>query len=444
MSYNQYPPPNQPPYSDATYGTQGFPQQPYPQQPGYGGPPPPGPPGAPPQGQYNRPPPPAPSPGGYPPAPGPGYPHSPSPHPPYGGPPQSPYPPQGGYPQPGPYGAPPVGGSSYPGPPQQFQGPPAMPSLGYIPGQMAPGDFRREADLLRKAMKGFGTDEKTLIQVLSKLDPLQMAAVRSTYSNYLHRDLSKDVKSETGGYLRQGLLAIIDGPLLHDVHSAREAVEGLGTKEWLLNDVLLGRSNADLNAIKSTYEHTFHRSLQKDVEADLSFKTLSLFSLVLRADRHEDSYPINPQAIEQDARAIHAATSGRVVNNVDEVCAIFARASDPELRAISQAFTNRYNLSLESHIEKEFSGHMKDALLHTLRTALDPAMRDAQLLEDCMKGMGTKDEKLVVRVVRLHWNRQHLDQVKRAYHHRYKQDLISRVRGETSGDYQKLMVALLA
>lgn len=318
-----------------------------------------------------------------------------------------------------------------------------MPSLGYVPGQMAPGDFRREADLLRKAIKGFGTDEKMLIQVLSKLDPLQMAAVRSTYTNHHHRDLYKDVKSETSSYFRQGLLAIIDGPLLHDVQSLREAVQGLGTKEWLLNDVVLGRSNADLNAIKAAYEHTFHRSLQKDVEADLSFKTRSLFSLVLRAERHEPSYPINPQLIEQEARAIHAATSGRVVNNVDEVCGIFARASDPELRAISQAFGARYNSSLESHIEKEFSGHMKDALLHMLRTALDPAMRDADLLEDCMKGMGTKDEKLVTRVVRLHWNRQHLDQVKRAYHHRYKRDLIARVRGETSGDYQKLMVALL-
>ncbi|GIJ98341.1 hypothetical protein Aspvir_000458 [Aspergillus viridinutans] len=445
MSYNQYPPPNQPPYRP--YGApQGFSQPPYPQQPGYGGPPPP-------QGHYNRPPPPAPSPGGYPPAPGPGYPHSSSPQPPYGAPSQPPYPPQGGpgypppaggYPQPGPYGAPPLGGSGYPAPPpQQFQWPPAMPSLGYVPGQMAPGDFRREADLLRKAMKGFGTDEKTLIQVLSKLDPLQMAAVRSTYTNHLHRDLYKDVKSETSSYFRQALLAIIDGPLLHDVQSAREAVQGLGTKEWLLNDVLLGRSNADLNAIKSAYEHTFHRSLQKDVEADLSFKTLSLFSLVLRADRHEASYPINPQLIEQEARAIHAATSGRVVNNVEEVCGIFARASDPELRAISQAFGARYNSSLENHIEKEFSGHMKDALLHMLRTALDPAVRDADLLEDCMKGMGTKDEKLVVRVVRLHWNRQHLDQVKRAYHHRYKKDLIARVRGETSGDYQRLMVALL-
>ena len=48
-------------------------------------------------------------------------------------------------------------------------------------------------------MKGFGTDEKALIAVLSQLDPLQMAAVRDVYSKQLGRDLYKDVKSETGG-----------------------------------------------------------------------------------------------------------------------------------------------------------------------------------------------------------------------------------------------------
>ncbi|KAJ5168422.1 uncharacterized protein N7482_004016 [Penicillium canariense] len=339
-----------------------------------------------------------------------------------------------GYGAPGPYGAP--GGAP-------LMGPPAQPSLGYVPGQLAPGDFRQQADALRKAMKGFGTDEKALVHVLSRLDPLQMAAVRATYSKHIGRDLYKDVKSETGGDLEQGLLAVIEGPLMHDVACVREAIQGAGTKEWLLNDVLLGRSNADLNAIKAAYERTYHRQLAKDVEDDLSFKTADLFKIVLHATRHEESTPINPQAIESEVRTLHNSTAARMVNNVTEVCGIFARSSDNELRAIDQAFHGRYHASLEKHVEKEFSGHMEDALLHMLRTATDPAMRDAILLEECMAGMGTKEERLIVRVVRLHWNRSHKEQVKRAYRHRFQKDLIERVRAETSGDLERLLVALL-
>ncbi|KAE8153744.1 hypothetical protein BDV25DRAFT_148712 [Aspergillus avenaceus] len=458
MSYNPHYPPNQPPYPHGA--PQGFPQPPYPQHQspnlGYGAPPP---------GQYNRPPPshpgqydrpplPPPGQGGYPPhgypPPGPGHHMPPASHSPYGAPPQQ-FPPQGSMGHPhapppaGPFGGGPVGGHPSPYPPQQqFHGPsPSQPSLGYVPGQVAPGDFTREAEVLRKAMKGFGTDEKALIQVLSKKDPVQMATLRHTYSNYIRRDLYKDVHSETGSYFRQGLLAVIDGPLLHDGSCVREAVKGMGTKEWMLTDVLVSRSNADLNAIKSAYRRTYNRSLEKDVEDDLSYETRNLFGMILRATRHEENFPVDRRAMEEETKSLHSATTVRVKNNVQEVCAIFARSSDNELRAINEIFTERYNSSLEKHLEKQFSGHMQEAILHMLRGAIDPAMRDAVLLEDCMKGMGTKDERLVVRVVRLHWNHAHKDQVKRAYEHRFKKNLIDRVRGETSGDYQRLMVALL-
>ncbi|KAJ5482783.1 hypothetical protein N7539_006229 [Penicillium diatomitis] len=450
MSY-QYPPHQQPPYGYPPSGgpppppPQGYQQPPFPQQqygPPGGAPPPQSgyghqlsypPQGQPGQGYYGGPPPPH---GAYPPPT-----HSPQPPQQYGHPPPGQHypPPQGHALPPGP---PPMHGG-YPGGAPASNAYPAPPSLGYVPGQVAPGDFRAEADALRKAMKGFGTDEKALIQVLSRLDPLQMAGVRATYSQHIGRDLFKDVKSETSGYFEQGLLAVIEGPLMHDVTCVREAVKGMGTKEWLLNDVLLGRSNADLQAIQALYERTYGHSLAKDVEDDLSFKTAELFKMVLRATRHEDSVSLNPQSIEAEVRTIHDSTAARMVNNVTEVCGIFARSSNAELREISRAFEARYHASLEKHIEKEFAGHMEDALLHMLRTATNPAMRDAILLEECMAGMGTKDEKLVIRVVRAHWDRQHKDQVKRAYHHRYGRDLIDRVQGETSGDYKRLMVALL-
>lgn len=292
-------------------------------------------------------------------------------------------------------------------------------------------------------MKGFGTDEKALIQTLARLDPYQMAAVRAQYKQHLGRDLYKDVKSETGGYLEQGLLAVIEGPLGHDVQCARDSIQGVGTKEWLMNDILLGRSNADLSAIKMAYEQKFHKSLTRDVEEDLSFKTAALFKAVLRGHRHEESVPPNPQAIDAEVRALHHATAGRMVNNIDEVVGIFSRSSNWELKAIDDAFYARYHMKLEKHIEKEFSGHMEDAFITMLRSATNPALRDAILLEECMAGMGTKDERLVVRVVRVHWDRQHKERVKSEYQRRYGKDLIQRVRGETSGDYRDLMVALL-
>ncbi|KAK5632954.1 hypothetical protein RRF57_008668 [Xylaria bambusicola] len=84
---------------------------------------------------------------------------------------------------------------------------------------------------------------------------------------------------------------------------------------------------------------------------------------------------------------------------------------------------------------------MKDALLFQLRNAVDKYMHAATLLEDAMAGMGTKDELLVARAVRYHWDRHTLENIKGAYKQRYGKSLASRIKSETSGDYERLLVA---
>lgn len=86
---------------------------------------------------------------------------------------------------------------------------------------------------------------------------------------------------------------------------------------------------------------------------------------------------------------------------------------------------------------------MKEALLFQLRHAVDKYMHAANLLEEAMAGMGTKDWLLVTRVVRYHWDPTMLANVKAAYQQRYRKSLGSRIKGETSGDYQRLMLGCI-
>jgi hypothetical protein len=174
---------------------------------------------------------------------------------------------------------------------------------------MAPGDAGADADALRRAMKGFGTDEAVLIRILAKPDPMQMALLRHSYSHHLGRDLEKDVASETSGYLEEGLVALIRGPLMNDVHNLRKSMKGPGTNEVVMNDVLLSRSNADMAAIKKAYYDTYHHDVSVDVKGDLSMKTERHFSMVLAANRAEESAPVYPQSTEQDVSELYKATA---------------------------------------------------------------------------------------------------------------------------------------
>ena len=292
-------------------------------------------------------------------------------------------------------------------------------------------------------MKGFGTDEAALIRILAHYPALNIPHLKTTYQQRHHRSLETDVQSETSSHFEFGLLSILRGPLAQDVYCLNTALKGAGTNEELLNDVVIGRSNADLNAIKHAYQTTYHRNLEADVRADLSAKTERLFAMILAATRAEESVPVYPQATEQDVMDLHRATEAKMGTDQLIVCQILSSRSDGQLRAIAQVYEAKFRIPLEKVLDKEFAGHMRNALIAMVRGACDRAMKDAVALEDTMAGVGTQDVLLVARVVRCHWDRDHMGQVRGAYRARYRTELAGRIRGETSGHYERLLVAMV-
>ena len=92
-------------------------------------------------------------------------------------------------------------------------------------------------------MKGFGTDEKTLISILCTLTPFQADAVRHSYRALKGKDLVEHVEKEVSGGLEQTLRYCTLGPVMGDVVALRRAVKGAGTDEEALTEILLGRTN---------------------------------------------------------------------------------------------------------------------------------------------------------------------------------------------------------
>ena len=179
-----------------------------------------------------------------------------------------------------------------------------------------------------------------------------MQVIRETYSRMHRRDLVKDIVSETSSWFQKGLVALVRGPLFQDIHDLYDAMEGLGTKETVLNDVLLSRSNADMQAIKSAYHNTFRRRLEDDVKGDLSMKTERHFLIVLSAQRAEDLAPPVPADIGRDVDELYAATEGRTGTDEIKVCSILSLRNDNQIRAIAFEYKRRYQRNLEDVIRK--------------------------------------------------------------------------------------------
>ncbi|CDZ98721.1 Annexin [Phaffia rhodozyma] len=449
-------PPNaygQPPNA---YGQSGFNNQStYDQKPSYNQPPPPGAPvnyPTPQQNQYNQ----YGSGGGY---------NNPPPQHSYGG--FNSAPPQ-------PYGAPPPQGQPLynappPGPPMQnytaqpayggvpsagsasffYLGTPILPvegtTLGSIPPP--PGNYNAQfdAERIRKATKGFGTDESALVDTMAPLGGLEMGALSRAFEASVGRSLVKTLEKETRSWFLYGLRGLALGPLEFDCWLLDRACSGIGTHEELLSEILLGRSNNEIYLLKSAYKAIYNKDLVAVVKGELSMKTERMFIMALMGNRDETGF-VNQAGIQQDVETFYRAGEGKWGTDEIAILSILVNRSNAHLAAMSQAYFQRNSRPLSAAVSREFSGHMKDGLLFITRGAEqdgDGVARDAEMLEEAMRGMGTKDERLIYRIVRLHWNRQRFENVKRAYEAKYGKSLRNRVQGETSGDCRKLMLAII-
>ncbi|KAF3909347.1 Annexin-B12 [Arthrobotrys entomopaga] len=361
----------------------------------------------------------------------------PPPQQPYGGAPPT-HPPQPGYTAAapgGPHGQQPLAGPS---------GPAARPSLGFVPNQTDPSyNATHDVEVIRKACKGFNTDERALITTFVKLNPLQIESVNQKYMADTKKPLESLIKDKTRGSFEDTLLAIVRGPLQQNVFLVMRATEGLGTKEHFLDMALLGRSNADMNAIKKAFQARYGKSMESVVRPDLSGDEQRMFDMVMSATRTEDSAGVNPAQVTADVRALHGATEAMMGTNETEVSRIFIKNNDATIAAIAREYEKTYNISVESLIKKEFSGHQEDALLYILKGVLNKADRDAEYIELTMKGIGTKDEELAYRLVAAHWVPGYMAAVKTAYRRMYGKELVAVVRSETRGDFEDVLVALL-
>ena len=146
-----------------------------------------------------------------------------------------------------------------------------------------------DADELRAAMKGLGTNEDTLIEIIASRPPHILRAIIAKFKEKFNRDLEADVKSETSGTLRKLLIALLQcgrgtntnpnptqcAEIAQEIFKAGE--KKLGTDESIFNKYFCTLSPHELAAVSREYHklsgHTILQAIDKEFSGD-SKKTL--------------------------------------------------------------------------------------------------------------------------------------------------------------------------
>ncbi|XP_070544345.1 annexin-B12-like isoform X2 [Ptychodera flava] len=475
-------------------------QQPYPSGGGY--PPQPGMPqaypsgGAPYPGQQA---------GGYPPAPGfsgmptpesatqaagaPGhstYPGAQPGYPAQGGYPPGPYPSQGGAPPP----AQPMGGTPYPSQPYgssqpygnvppaaAYQAPPGGQTLpppqaaprshspsghypGAVPGvtaqmghmslkqQKGEGSIKpkagfngqNEAEVLRNAMKGLGTDEKAIIHVVTSCSNEQRQQILKDYKTMFGRDLVKDFKSELSGKLEKIVLALMLSAPQFDAAELRRAMKGVGTDEAALIEIMCTRTNAEIQAMKLAYKKDHGKDLEDALRSETSGHFRKLM-VSMSVGGRDEKVGVDVAKAQADAKALYDAGEKQWGTDESRFNAILASRSFEQLRATFDEYAKISKRDIEKSIKSEFSGDIEKGLLTIVRCVRNKAAYFAEQLYKSMKGLGTDDDTLI-RVVVSRCEKD-MVQIKHEFQRMYSQPLSQFIADDTSGDYKKILLAIV-
>lgn len=305
---------------------------------------------------------------------------------------------------------------------------------------ISPFDAEADCELLRKAMRGAGTDEDALIDILAKRSNKQRVEIRSRYKTMYGKDLMNDLKSELSGNLEECLLAMMEPSTLYDAKELRRAMRGPGTDEETLIDILCSRSNADVRKIKEEYQAYYKRDLEKDCVSETSGHFKRLLVSMCQANRDE-SGTVDIEKARKEATDLYQAGEKKLGTDESRFNVVLASRSFAQLNATYVEYVNVSQRDILNSIDREMSGDLKHGFKAIVQCSRNAPEYFAERLWKSMKGAGTNDSLLIRIVV----SRSEIDlaEIKTEFLRRYQKTLYKMIQGDCSGDYKKLLLALV-
>ncbi|EEC16536.1 annexin, putative, partial [Ixodes scapularis] len=258
-----------------------------------------------------------------------------------------------------------------------------------------------DANALRKAMKGFGTDEKAIIAILCKRSSDQRMQIVAMYKQCHGRDLIGDIKSELRGRFEDVMVGLLYPMHEYLARELRRAIAGLGTDEDCLVEILCTRSNSDINAIKQVYQQIQVR-IKYAIEIKLKIPFIRL-TINLQLKRTIKINTVIETLRMLGAQLLHQAGAARWGTDESTFNRILASQSYEQLKLVFREYHALTNHTIMEAINSEMSGDLRAAFLAIgIRTPVWGIK-----LQSCSRpntpkghsshigGMGTSDKALV-------------------------------------------------
>ncbi|KAJ8380703.1 hypothetical protein SKAU_G00014810 [Synaphobranchus kaupii] len=204
-------------------------------------------------------------------------------------------------------------------------------------------------------------------------------------------------------------------------------LQGLGTDEDILIEILASRTNKEIRDIKKAYKEEYKKELEDDIKSDTGGDFRNALLALCKANRSEDTL-LNEQLADSDARALYEAGEKRKGTDLSIFIDILTTRSAPQLRKVFERYSKYSKVDVGKAIDLELKGDIESLLTAVVKCAGCKPAFFAEKLYLSMKGSGTRTKVLTrVMVSRSEVDLQRIkDEYKKKYGKTLYQDILSK------------------
>ncbi|THF93839.1 hypothetical protein TEA_019737 [Camellia sinensis var. sinensis] len=228
-------------------------------------------------------------------------------------------------------------------------------------------------------------------------------------------------------------------PAKRDAVLANEATKRWTSSNQVLVEIACARSPHELLLAKQAYHARFKKSLEEDVAHHTTGDFRKLLVPLVSAYRYNGD-EVNMTLAKSEAKILHENISKKHYSNEDLI-RILATRSKAQVNATLNQYKNEFGHDILEDLEADPNDEFLSILRSTVKCLTWPEKYFEKVLQLAINKRGT-DEGALTRVVA---TRAEVDMkiIKEEYHRRNSIPLDVAIAKDTTGDYEKMLLALV-
>ncbi|XP_041643282.1 annexin A1a [Cheilinus undulatus] len=220
-----------------------------------------------------------------------------------------------------------------------------------------------DAQLLKGAMKGIGTDEDTLIEIMASRTNREILDIKKAYKEEYKKDLEDDIKGDTSGDFRTALFelckagrteGVCEQLIDSDARALYEAGEGRKGKDAsVFIDILISRSGPHLRKVFERYSKYSKVDVAKAINLEMKGDIESCLTAVVKCAGSKPAF---------FAEKLHLAMKDKSPKK-NLLTRIMVSRSEIDMKRIKDDYKKNYGKTLYQEILDDTKGDYEKILL---------------------------------------------------------------------------------